>query len=166
MMRWRPCASARKRLETPGCGRGLDLSLSGVSTMTRLFFIGLLGLLLAGCGSGLKTVPVSGTITKDGQPLADVSVTFTPLATGGEAPASNGRTDSSGKYTLKVTVTGDSGAVPGNHIVSIAAIGSEGAGNNSDIADPNWVDPIPPHSLTFEVKPGGTDQADFDLKTK
>lgn len=127
----------------------------------------LVSLVLAttGCGGGLKTAPVSGVITKDGQPLANVSVTFTPTATGIDAPASNGRTDESGRYTLTVTATGDSGAIPGSHMVSVAALGGEGQGANSDIADPNWVDPIPPHSLTFDVK-AGQNEANFDLKSK
>ena len=97
----------------------------------------------AGCGSGLNTAPVSGQITKDGKPLADVSVTFTPQATGIEAPVSNGRTDEDGRYTLAVTATGEVGAVQGQHIVSIAFIGQEKTGADADVIDPNWVDPIP-----------------------
>lgn len=131
----------------------------------RTFVVWCLALLAAGCGSGLKTAPVSGVITKDGQSLANVSVTFTPQATGIDAPASNGLTDASGRYTLSVTSTGEAGALQGSHIVSIAAIGGEGQGENADIADPNWVDPIPPHSLTFEVK-AGRNEANFDLKSK
>jgi hypothetical protein len=133
--------------------------------MIRSVFWASLGLLVAGCGSGLDTAPVSGIITKDGQPLANVSVTFTPQTTDGTSPASNGRTDESGRYTLSVTVTEDPGAVLGSHIVRIAAIGEVRTGPNADIADPNWVDPIPPHSFTYEVK-AGTNEANFDLKSQ
>jgi hypothetical protein len=127
-----------------------------------LFFAGL-ALLVAGCG-GLKTAPVSGVIKKDGQPLADVSVSFTPQTASGEAPASNGRTDATGRYSLSVTATGKSGAIIGKHTVRIAFIGS-GKPPDSDVIDPNFVDPIPPHDLTFEVKPG-KNEANFDLKSQ
>jgi hypothetical protein len=133
--------------------------------MSRSFLVLAVALFAVGCGSGLKTAPVSGVITKDGQPLANASVTFTPQATGGESPVSNGRTDDKGSYTLAITATGDSGAVLGNHIVRVAAIGEEQTGPNSDVSDPKVVDPIPPHSLTFEVK-SGQNQADFDLKSR
>jgi hypothetical protein len=49
--------------------------------------------------------------------------------------------------------------------VRIAAIGEVRTGPNADIADPNWVDPIPPHSFTYEVK-AGTNEANFDLKSQ
>lgn len=139
--------------------------LDSLTPMSRILLVFAAGVFAAGCGSGLATAPVSGVITKDGQPLPNVSVTFTPQATGADAPISNGRTDESGRYTLSVTVTGDPGAIPGNHIVSIAAIGEERTGPNADIADPNWVDPIPPHSFTFEVK-AGQNEANFDLQSK
>ncbi len=70
-----------------------------------------------------------------------------------------------GNYTLAVTATGDSGAVLGNHIVRVAAIGEERTDPNADVSDPKSVDPIPPHSLTFEVK-SGQNKADFDLKSR
>src|SRR5262245_28915648 len=96
---------------------------------------------MSGCG-GPKTAPVSGVITKDGTPLANASVTFTPAALGNEAPASSGRTDAAGRYSLSITVTGKPGAVLGKHAVQIAMAGEASAGPTPDVIDPNWVNPI------------------------
>lgn len=119
-------------------------------------------LLAAGCGSGLDTAPVSGTITLNGQPLANASVTFTPAATGLEAPASNGRTDASGNYTLQVTVTGDKGAVKGMHTVRIALIGEDKVGEDADVISPATQPSLPDHNFSFEVLTGAN-VANFNL---
>jgi hypothetical protein len=52
---------------------------------------------VSGCGKGPKLVPVSGTVTMDGQPLADAMVTFT--YTDHPRPAA-GRTDANGAFKL------------------------------------------------------------------
>ena len=76
--------------------------------------------LLAGCSKDYETVPVSGRVTLDGQPLANVGLTFVPLAENKEkvniGPGSLGKTDEEGRFTLR-TVQGDKGAVPTDHIV-------------------------------------------------
>lgn len=54
-------------------------------------------ILVSGCGRGPKLVPVSGTVTMDGQPLADAMVTFT--YTEHPRPAA-GRTDANGAFKL------------------------------------------------------------------
>ena len=83
---------------------------------------------LTGCGGGPSLGQVSGTITMDGEPMADIQVTFEPKQVeGGTAivgPFSTGLTDSSGKYTLK-TRNGDDGAVVGEHTVSVSYAGSD-----------------------------------------
>ncbi len=53
--------------------------------------------LVCGCGSGPKLVPVSGTVNLDGKPLSDATVNF--LFTDYPRPAV-GRTDASGKFAL------------------------------------------------------------------
>ncbi|QDU63804.1 hypothetical protein Pan216_46850 [Planctomycetes bacterium Pan216] len=71
----------------------------------------------AGCSSGKDTPPtspVSGLITKKGQPVVNANVVFTPEA---GRPAS-GKTDHEGHFTLTTFAPGD-GAVPGNHGVAI-----------------------------------------------
>ena len=76
--------------------------------------------LIAGCGASEfpDTVKAGGTVTYNGEAVADAVVTFSP--TGVEnAHAASGTTDSSGKFTMTSFVAGD-GAVVGNYAVSIS----------------------------------------------
>lgn len=78
----------------------------------------LLVLAVVGCGGGPKRPPtygVRGVITLDGKPLADAVVTFRPQS--GQQPA-NGRTDSSGGYSLSTFSSGD-GAMAGAFAVAL-----------------------------------------------
>ena len=74
---------------------------------------------LLGCspeGATLEgTVPVSGTVTQNGQPLEGAAVTFVPTDGGRSA---SGMTDASGKFSLTTLDPGD-GALPGSYQVTI-----------------------------------------------
>ena len=72
------------------------------------------GCVLVGCGPGSDTVPVSGIVTYQGQPLAEVEVTFFPE----EGRPASGVTNASGRYTLSTFASND-GAIPGEHRVVI-----------------------------------------------
>jgi hypothetical protein len=127
---------------------------------------------LGGCGTkGLA--PVSGTVTLDGQPLPDASVNFQPLDSTKSGLGSSGKTDASGRYSLRVVMDDKTGAVIGKHRVSISTVTEE---------DPSY-DPPPGRfkrplrdrlparynaksQLEFEVTRGGTDKADFSLTSK
>ncbi len=78
-------------------------------------------LLAAGCGraSGSKIVKAGGTVTRHGQPLPNVNVTFHPES---GRPA-NGTTDASGRF-LMTTLRNNDGAVVGRHKVSISIAGA------------------------------------------
>lgn len=78
-------------------------------------------LLLAGCGGSGRpdVVPAGGTVTYEGEPLANASVTFTPAS----GPPAVGTTDAQGKFTLR-SGTQD-GAVPGTHKVSVFAVDAQ-----------------------------------------
>lgn len=135
----------------------------------------------AGCGSGPTYVPVSGTVTLDGQPLAGVMVIFQPTAAGGGSDAggvgSTARTDAQGKYTLDASTPDPKrGALVGSHTVRIATpppAGSATGDPDSDAANAPqgakaFRDPVPARyntatTLTFDVPAGGTDKADFAL---
>lgn len=66
-----------------------------------------------GCGSG--TVPVSGTVTYKGKPVANVNVVFL-----GQAGAyAQGTTDAQGQFSQVTSREGD-GATPGDYTVTIA----------------------------------------------
>ena len=78
-----------------------------------------------GCGGtpGPTLYEVSGRLTKGGQPLSNVSVTFSPVDS--SLPSSAGVTDNEGKFTLQ-TQTGESGAVAGSHKVILGVATSTG----------------------------------------
>lgn len=74
-----------------------------------------------------KLVPVTGTISYDGAPLAGVLVTYFPAEGAAGAETAFGFTDESGKYTLSSPVAGRSqeetqGAVPANYRVYITKL--------------------------------------------
>ncbi len=73
------------------------------------------GFVLGCAGSDLNLGDVSGTVTLDGEPLADAQVIFTPM-TGGRPAA--GKTDSNGKYELIFSRDAE-GALLGEHVVEI-----------------------------------------------
>jgi hypothetical protein len=70
---------------------------------------------------------VSGTVTMDGQPVADATITFDGAKPG--EPVSLGRTDASGKYDLYYSRS-HKGATVGEHVVHITTYGeTEDEGN-------------------------------------
>ncbi len=144
---------------------------------------------ILGCGGGaandsVETAPVSGTVTMDGQPLAGAEVNFTT-----DKFASSGTTDAEGKFELPT------GAAIGENKVFISkwkggrkpsdgsdeliddpsilddgqleAIG-DGTGGGAQEAEQlipeTYSDPTST-SLKFPVSAGGTDKADFRLKS-
>ena len=75
---------------------------------------------VAGCGSGVRpidgSVPVSGTVTFNGQPLEQGMVRFAPES-GGKAQPATGQIKN-GKFTM-LTTASSPGAVVGKYKVSI-----------------------------------------------
>jgi hypothetical protein len=75
---------------------------------------------LVGCGGGggdhPATVPVTGTVTYNGTPVDDATVTFSPSADGHPAI---GKTDARGEFSL-MTQWGTAGAVPGSYKVTVS----------------------------------------------
>lgn len=136
------------------------------SIVSRHLLAGLcvLGLMMiTGCGGGgdsVKTVDAEGTVTLDGQPLANAEVEFQPVA--GGSP-SYGKTDASGHYTLMFTMNQD-GAMPGENKVRITTGGQEDdAGNISEETLPEKYNVNT--ELTATVEKGGGPY-DFDLTSK
>ena len=87
--------------------------------LTRYFPCSVLLLLLTvvpACGpSGPRPVPVSGTVTVDGQPMAGASVMFMPQSTGQPGV---GVTDEAGKFRL-TTGSSQEGVLPGAYKVTV-----------------------------------------------
>jgi hypothetical protein len=107
---------------------------------------------------------VSGTVTMDGKPLANVAVLFQPIGgTLNPGPGSSGRTDENGGYTLTVMGGGGKGAVVGLHRVEVHPTV---AGGTDDRRPPQKMQ-IPlrynyKSELEFEVK-RGNNTADLHL---
>jgi hypothetical protein len=123
---------------------------------------------LAGCGNKEGPfAPVSGVVLLNGKPLADASVSFTPVVTEKTSygPGSHAITDAQGRFTLKVSSANGTGALVGRHTVRIS------------LADTPKGDPGGSHltkellparynsksELTFEVPSDGTWDARFEL---
>ena len=145
-------------------------SMTRFSARSSALIVGLLSLLV-GCGQpAYKLAPVSGTVTLDGEPLADGVVNFQPKGQTGKAaaPGSVGRTDSAGNYQL-TTIYDEPGASPGFHKVKIYSYSPESAAASDVDTGPNQ-ERVPERynyrtKLTCEVSAEGTDQAGFELTT-
>ena len=136
---------------------------------------------MIGCRGDDRVATVRGTVTLDGEPIGDASVTFMPK--GGGRPAF-GITDAEGAYTLTTFEDGD-GAMIGHQLVTITAVdeemnekaaaAAEELGSLVEVMQPPpkqiWRAPqvyseSETSGLVFEVKRGEVNQADFDLKSK
>jgi hypothetical protein len=133
-----------------------------------------------GCGPGEGRVPVSGVVTLDGQPLSGVHVMFDqPELSPNENIGYRGITDESGRYELRPAIADDAGAPPGKYRVSLTTAVADptapvvtrrtGSGFYSD-EPPVPPERIPPAyrggKLTFEVPADGTEEANFELKSR
>jgi hypothetical protein len=124
--------------------------------------------LLAGCGNKEGPfAPVSGVVLLNGKPLADASVSFTPVVTEQTAygPGSHAITDAQGRFTLKVSSANRTGALVGKHTVRIslgdAPKGDPGGAHlTKELLPPRYNSKS---ELTFEVLPDGTQEAKFEL---
>ncbi|HET6572815.1 MAG TPA: hypothetical protein VFG68_04375 [Fimbriiglobus sp.] len=147
--------------------------------------------LLSGCGGGPDIAPVSGRVTMDGKPLANVYVTFQPNPGKDVENAGRGSvgvTDADGRFTLTYE-GGRSGAVVGKHIVRITPVQPEDnvpetqdttlTGSIDGVVTPDrpakrqiGATPVEiPEDWNvssrreFTVPADGTDQANFDIVT-
>lgn len=77
-------------------------------------------LAMVGCGESLSTVPVTGKVTLDGDPIPAATITFKPVEGGTGMPAV-GTTDDNGVYKLRDMRSdkAGSGAVPGEYKVGV-----------------------------------------------
>ena len=80
--------------------------------------VGLTVLLLATAGCGNRTpVPVTGTVTLDGEPVEGATVTFHALGDDKEGRPATGQTDKTG--TFRLTTGNEDGARPGEYKVVV-----------------------------------------------
>ena len=126
-------------------------------------------------GHGMM-VPVSGVVTLDGEPIANIQVLFQP--TSGTAadpifsPGSHGTTNAEGRYKLKWS--DGSGAIYGEHVVTLMYKDPNKMSPedfiNEDGSEEPLVFRLPKNardgSIRFTVPKGGTDQADFAFRSE
>jgi hypothetical protein len=139
--------------------------------------LGLALLAVGGCsGGGRKLVPVSGVVKVNGEPAANLVVSFQPV--GGENEENPGRgssavTGSDGRYAL--VYDGEKpGALTGKHRVRIfpqvsgggrgeAPEGGAGPAGPAAYIPPEWNELS---KVDFDVPEKGTDKADFDVPSQ
>jgi hypothetical protein len=136
---------------------------------------GLVLVAVVGCGKPYQVAQVSGTVTLDGKPLANASITFAPMATKDNAapgPTATGLTDANGHYTL-IFDKNTPGAVVGKCRIYITSVVSDGTVSDKDGGGPvkRIKDKVPAKynlntELTYDVPVGGSDQANFELKSQ
>lgn len=124
----------------------------------------------AGCGDAqpYTIVPVAGTVTLDGKPLADARVVFQPMKSTGEdtvGPGSVGNTNEDGRFVLE-TVDRHDGAVVATHMVRITTskIYEEPGSDETTMTR----ETVPPHyryGFKVEVK-GATDDLPIELSSR
>ena len=158
--------------------------------MTKVRWVVLtVGLLVAaGCGdSGPKLAPVSGRVMVDGKPFPNAYVMFQPVASPGNDSPGRGSmavTDGDGKFTLRYD-GGSPGAVVGKHMVRITTrqeiddkasyekykdtgtpdgeLNPTVKGLRAEVIPREW---NADGGKEFEVPPGGTTSANFEIVTK
>lgn len=130
----------------------------------------LLASTVPGCGRNAhELASVSGRVTLHGKPLADINVTFQPVAkagSGGDAGlGSSGVTGADGRFQIK-TFDGKPGAVVGKHRVLLSVRNPQASTSDA------WSVAVAPSplpttasdgSMAFDVPANGTNQANFDF---
>ena len=123
-------------------------------------------------------MPVSGVVTLNGKPYGKAAVSFQPigdLKNPNPGRGSSAYTDENGRFAL--ISDEHNGAVVGKHLVRITTRSGQqvaaepGLGSPDNAPANRSVDPIPlewnwESQKEFEVPPGGTDKANFDIVTK
>lgn len=131
----------------------------------RVVTLGLALAIIAGCGGQTK-VPVEGTVTLDGKPLVGANIVLAQLRATAPGPFV-GKTDADGKFSLGTTDGGSSGAAPGEYRLMITTV-TGGSMEDSPLPTEKEVVPTEYRSgaMKFTVPAGGTNEANFDLKSQ
>jgi hypothetical protein len=146
-----------------------------ISNLGRRLATPLLCLALAGCSAStdpVDTLPrkgVTGTVTLDGQPLAQGKIVFEP-APGSQGPGGPTTADiTDGKYTIEKAL----GPVPGKYKVSISSRPSIKFGPGQEPGTRPKLDPekVPAQynttsTLTADITDASVNTANFELTSK
>lgn len=117
-------------------------------------------LMLAGCGGGPRYMPVEGTLSRDGKPLAYVEISFLSDE-GMRLPRSRALTDEDGRFRLTTDDGEKIGAPAGRYRVCL----HDRKPGGSNPAIPNKYAIVKETPLRAEVKDGveGVQVIDFNL---
>lgn len=128
--------------------------------------LGSIAAALAGCG-GPKLVPVEGTITLDGKPLAGATIGLELIGGDKDFRFFSGETDATGKFVVVPFEKGGAGAIPGDYSVMIRSVK---APPGADEMTPLPPEKVPPAyrdgSVKLTVPAEGTTTANFEIKTR
>jgi hypothetical protein len=92
---------------------------------------------LGGCGRKAgDPVPVEGTVTQDGEPVADATVIF--VSEDGKGQRATGRTAANGTFKMTTRNTGD-GVVPGPYKVTVSKQGGAATEEITDTKGDDYV---------------------------
>jgi hypothetical protein len=122
--------------------------------VTRAVFAAVLGAAAAGCGS--SGVPVSGTVTVDGQPLSGGLVAFEPAAGSGTTGAGAVAGVREGRFEIPA----EKNLLPGKYLVRVGPL-PPASGEDLKTAPPQFK----PWETTVEVAAGAAPFA-FDVPGK
>ena len=121
-----------------------------------------------GCGNDATLAPVEGVVRLDGQPLTTGTINFVP----DEGRTASGKIASDGTFRLSTPGEGDGARIGNNGVSIIAYEGGSSSGPNFDMDRPQAKPLIPLRyaspqgsKLTFDVKAGVTNHAEFDLQS-
>lgn len=131
--------------------------------MPRVGYFALALVTALGCSQS-ETVPVTGSVTLNGQPAKDAEVIFTPS----KGRVASGATDASGRFALSTNAPGD-GAVPGDHKVTIVEYYPPGkpppmSSGGPPSRFPQQYMEASQTPLTAKVERGGKNDFTFDVK--
>jgi hypothetical protein len=156
------------------CARRLRVALTSNWVLGALTLVSAAS--LVGCGGSeppgpkqLPTVPAAGTVTYNGQPLANATISC--QHSDGEAAAS-GKSDASGKFTLKSYGDKDGAPVGSYKVsVSVSAVQEIEPGVMAPEPPGGFKSPIPAKfgnvaesGLTLEVPAAGSTDLKLDLR--
>jgi hypothetical protein len=126
--------------------------------------------IVVGCGGAARLETVSGKVTLDGSPLPAATLLLVPvnLPTDADAKAKGpfiAKTDDQGEFTFGATDNPGGGVPAGAYRLVMTTTQVEGA-NEDTVLPPEKVPAPYPAGVDYEVPAGGTDAANFDLKSK
>jgi hypothetical protein len=133
-------------------------------TDKRLWLLPILFLGLGGCG-GPSLVPLEGTVTFNGTPLAGATLTLQGATGPVEERIYVGQTDANGHYTVGPSWTSGVGVLPGSYQVFIQSVKLPDVITETTKLPP---DPVPMQyrdgSQKLEVPVEGLTTADFNIQ--